>query len=217
MIELLSVNVGQPELIGTRRGNQVVSGIRKRPVKPGPIEVCVTNIAGDAQADRRLHGGPDKAIYAYSADHYPWWTEQMHPGEPYGPGAMGENLTLEGVDETAVCIGDIWQWGSATLQICQPRYPCFKLAMVTNRPAIVKRFAESGRSGWYLRVLQAGQASVAEPILVEEQDRARISVREAALAGSQMSEPERLIEIAAHPALAPSWAGMLRHLAIAPA
>jgi MOSC domain-containing protein YiiM len=216
VIELLSVNVAQPEVIGTRRGRPVLSGFRKLPVETQMVEVGLTNIAGDAQADLRAHGGPNKAIYAYSADHFLWWTQQMNPAHPYGPGALGENLTLAGIDETGACIGDVWQWGSAGLQICQPRYPCFKLAMATERPTMVSRFLESGRSGWYLRVLEPGHAGVSGTIIVKQRDSAGISVRDAALASSHPTEPERQIEIAAHPALAPNWANRLRHLAITP-
>jgi MOSC domain-containing protein YiiM len=214
VIDLLSVNVAQPAIIGTRRGQPVLSGFCKRPVRTKTVEVGSTNIAGDAQADLRAHGGPDKAVYAYSADHFPWWSKEIRAEEPYGPGALGENLTVGGVDENDVCIGDIWQWGEAVLQICQPRYPCYKMAMATARPTIVRRFLESGRSGWYLRVLETGCAEVAGPIIVLERDSARISVRDAALAASHPTEPERQIEIAAHPALAERWADRLRHLAI---
>ena len=91
-----------------------------------------------------MHGGPDKAIYVYSDDHYPWWTGELRPDEPYGLGAFGENLTVAGIDETGVCLGDTWRWGTVLLQICQPRYPCFKLAMTTDQPDIIKRFSNPG-------------------------------------------------------------------------
>jgi MOSC domain-containing protein YiiM len=216
VIELLSVNVALPEVIGVRRGRPVLSGILKHPVRSEIVEVGRTNIVGDGQADLRAHGGPDKAVYAYTADHFPWWTAQMKPDQPYGPGALGENLTIAGIDEAGLRIGDILQWGDAMLQVSQPRYPCYKLAMATHRPTIVKRFLESGRSGLYLRVLETGRAPVRGTICVRERDAAEVTVREAALAASHPTEPERLIEIAAHPALAPRWAEKLRHIAITP-
>lgn len=212
MLDLISVNVAVPAIIGMSRGNPVLSGILKRPVEKAFVRVSPANIEGDAQADLRNHGGPDKAIYAYSADHYPWWTAQMGPAQPYRPGAFGENLTLAGVDESDVHIGDIWQWGSAILQVCQPRYPCFKLALATERPKIVKRFLESGRSGFYIRVLEPGEAPVCGPITVQEEDSDGITVREAALAVYEGATSARQLEIAGHPALAASWAAMLRHL-----
>ena len=216
MITLQSVNVGMPEVIGFRRGGPVLSGFRKRPVEFTYVEVGTTNIVGDGQADLRAHGGPNKAVYAYCADHYPWWATQVKLERAVGPGAFGENLTISGIDEAMVCIGDIWQWGSAVLQVSQPRYPCYKMAMATGRPTIVKRFLEANRSGWYLRVLEEGEGPVGGEICLTERDQAGLTVREAMRASWQPTEPERLIEIAAHPALAPSWAEMLRHNAITP-
>jgi MOSC domain-containing protein YiiM len=215
MIRLVSINIGEIEPIGTRRGKPVLSGIRKRPVGEGAITLSRDGISGDHQADLRVHGGPNKAVYAYSSDHYPWWAEQMGTTEPYGPGAFGENLTLAEIDETGVHLGDVWQWGTAVLQICQPRYPCFKLALATDRPKVIKDFLESGRSGWYLRLLEPGEAALHAPITVQEADPAGITIREVALAAGLGIEPERQIEIAGHPALAPGWANMLRQYAIA--
>jgi MOSC domain-containing protein YiiM len=216
MITLRSVNVAQPEMIGLRRGRPVLSGFRKRPVTVDRIEIGLTNLAGDGQADLKAHGGANKAVYAYCADHFSWWTRQMKLDSPYGPGTFGENLTISGIDETSVCIGDVWRWGTARLQVSQPRYPCYKMAMATGKPAIVKRFLESGRSGWYLRVLEPGEAPVCGTISLEERDPVGLTVRDASNASWQSTEPERLIEIAAHPALAPSWAAKLRHNAISP-
>jgi MOSC domain-containing protein YiiM len=216
VITLQSVNVGQPEVIGFRRGGPVLSGFRKRPVELTGVEVGSTNIAGDGQADLRAHGGQNKAVYAYCADHFAWWAKHVKLERPVGPGTFGENLTISGVDEGAVHIGDIWRWGTAVLQVSQPRYPCYKMAMATGRPAIVKRFLESNRSGWYLRVLEEGEGIVGGEICLLEQDPAGLTVREASQASWHPTEPERLIEIAAHPALAPSWANLLRHNAITP-
>jgi len=216
VITLQSVNVGQPEVIGFRRGRPVLSGFRKQPVELTCVEVGSTNIAGDGQADLRAHGGPNKAVYAYSADHFAWWAKHVRLERPVGPGTFGENLTLSGLDEAAVCIGDVWRWGTAVLQVSQPRFPCYKMAMATGRPTIVKRFLESNRSGWYLRVLEEGEGPVGGDICLLERDPAGLTVREASLASWHPTEPERLIEIAAHPALAPSWANLLRHNAISP-
>ena len=216
MISLLSVNVGLPEVIGLRRGGPVLSGFRKRPVELTYVDVGLTNIVRDGQADLRAHGGPNKAVYAYSADHFAWWAKQIKLEQPFGPGTFGENLTISGIDEAAACIGDIWRWGTVVLQVSQPRYPCYKMGMATGRPAIVKRFLESNRSGWYLRVLEEGEGPVSDEICLLDRDPAGLTVREAAQASWQPTEPERLIEIAAHPALAPGWANRLRHNAITP-
>jgi MOSC domain-containing protein YiiM len=213
VIELVSVNVGQPAVIGTRRGKPVLSGIRKTPVTTEAIEVGLTNLAGDRQADLRVHGGPEKAIFAYPIEHLAAWTGELTPDNPYLPGSIGDNLTVAGLDETQVRIGDVWKWGNALLQICQPRYPCFKLAMATGRPRIVKRFLATGRSGWYIRVLEPGSAPVCGPITLHETDPAGITVREAAMAVYGEADPDRRLQISGLPALAERWREMLRRLA----
>lgn len=213
MIELASVNVGLPAVIGSRRGKPVMSGIRKTPITTETIAVGVTNLAGDRQADLRVHGGPEKAIFAYPLAHLAAWTEELKPDAPYAPGSIGDNLTIANLDETQVSIGDIWSWGDALIQICQPRYPCFKLALAAGRPQIVKRFLTTGRSGWYIRVLEPGEAPARGPITVQQRDRAGITVREAALAVFSEADADRQLEIATHPALAESWRSMLRHRA----
>ncbi len=213
-ITLLSVNAGQAEPIGMRRGKPVLSGYLKRPVSTGTVSVGPVGMDGDVVADLRVHGGPDKAIYAYSADHFPFWTEAMRPDRPFAPGSFAENLTLAGIDETGVSIGDIWQWGEAVLQIAQPRYPCFKMALANDRAKIVKRFLAEGRSGIYLRVLQPGEAPASGRVAVIKRDPAGITVREAAMAMYQETDPMRQREIASHPALAVRWKEMLLHSAL---
>jgi MOSC domain-containing protein YiiM len=170
LVGLLSVNVGEPEMIGTRRGRPVSSGIRKRPVDVNTetIRLEVLNLAGDRHADRRVHGGVDKAVYAYPAEHLPRWNEELEIDPELGPGAFGENLTTTNCREDDVHVGDIWSWGDAVLRVTQPRGPCYKLAMALGRPDIVRRFMETGRTGWYLRVLRPGIVPVAGPIFVAE-------------------------------------------------
>jgi len=208
-IGLTSVNVGLPALIGKHRGKPITSGIRKRPVAGEAVAVGRTNIAGDGQADLRVHGGPDKAVYAYPAEHLPWWNEQLPRETPFGPGSFGENLTTAGIDEETARIGDVWRWGSALLQICQPRYPCFKLVLATEQPDMVKRFLASGRSGWYLRVLEPGDAPVAGPIAVVAVDPAGVTVAEATRAALPGADPATRIRVAETLALAASWRGMV--------
>lgn len=213
MIELVSVNVGLPAHLGMRRGQPVLSSIRKSPVTTAMIEVGLENLGGDRQADLRVHGGPEKAIFAYPIEHLTAWTDELKPESPYTPGSLGDNLTVAEIDEKQVCIGDVWQWGSAVLQICQPRYPCYKLALAAGKPQIVKRFLATGRSGWYIRVLEPGSAPVRGPITVLGRDPAGIAVRAAALAVFADADPQRRRQIADHPALAESWRAMLRRLA----
>jgi len=165
VISLVSVNVALPGYLGQHRGRPVTSGMAKRPVAADHLELSTLNLEGDAQADLQVHGGPDKAVYAYASEHLPRWSAEL--GQELGPAAFGENLTTAGGTEDDVCIGDRWLWGDAVLEVCQPRSPCFKLAIHRGRGDIVRRFRESGRSGWYLRVLQPGRVPVAGPVAVE--------------------------------------------------
>jgi MOSC domain-containing protein YiiM len=210
IVGLASVNVAEPEIIGMHRGKPVSSAIRKRPaVASGTIVLTTTNLAGDRQGDLRVHGGPDKAVYAYPTEHLPLWNAELKPETPYGPGSFGENLSTSGWLETEVRIGDVWSWGDAQLQVCQPRYPCFKLAIATGRNDIGKRLLAAGRNGWYLRVLQPGEVPVSGPIEVIARgpsDALVIDGVRALLPGAPRELTERMIAIEP---LAASWRAML--------
>lgn len=209
MVRVLAVNVGKPGVIMERRGEPVLSGIRKHRLDHEAIEVGLTNIIGDGQADLVNHGGPDKAVYVYPSEHLPLWQSEI--GYDGGDSSFGENLTTAGIFEAEACIGDIWQWGAVSLQISQPRWPCFKLAHRTGHPDMVKRFVASGRSGWYMRVLTPGTADRTSLITVEHVDSAGISVREAfdaAISRTSLTEDVRS-RIADHPALSEAWRKML--------
>jgi len=167
-VGLVSVNVVEPEVIGTRRGRPVLSAIVKRPVAAATLRLDRLNLDGDRQADPRVHGGPDKAVYAYPSEHLPRWTAELGGNPAFSAGTFGENLTTTGWLEDDVRIGDVWRWGDALLQVTQPRGPCYKLAMATGRPEIIRRMLETGRTGWYLRVLRPGIVPVGGPIDVVE-------------------------------------------------
>jgi MOSC domain-containing protein YiiM len=174
-VRLASVNVGLPRVIGASHwGKPIRSGIVKQPVTAASIYLDTLNLEGDRQADLTVHGGRDKVVYAYPVEHFPLWNEEL--GTDFAPGTFGENLTTAGWLEDDVRIGDIWAWGEARLQVSQPRSPCYKLATVTDRPDLLKRFVRTGRTGWYLRVLQAGTVPVSGPIQVIERHPAAISV-----------------------------------------
>lgn len=164
-IELVSVNVSLPKYLGQHRGRPVTSGIAKQPATAEFLWLDRLNLEGDAQADLRVHGGPNKAVYAYPSEHLPAWSAEL--GQELGPASFGENLTTAGGTEDDVCIGDRWYWGDAVLEVCQPRRPCFKLAMHRGRGDIGRLLGDSGRTGWYLRVLRPGRVPVAGPISVE--------------------------------------------------
>jgi len=165
-MKLISVNVSRPKSV-TWQGREVRTGIFKEPVR-GRIRVSRLNLEGDGQADLRVHGGEDKAVYAYPVEHYaPWITEL---GRQLAFGQFGENLTVEGLQEDQVCIGDVLRIGTTLFQVSQPRTPCFKLGIRMEDDAFPQRFLESGRSGFYLRVLEEGELQAGDPIHLESRD-----------------------------------------------
>ncbi len=206
MIELVAVNVGTPTILATVGDDNVWSGIRKRPVPPSAaLWLSEVNLSGDGQADLGVHGGPDKAVYAYPSEHLAAWSEEL--GGELGPAPFGENLATAGVLEDQVRIGDVWSWGDAWLQVSQPRWPCFKLALYRDRSDIQARLRASGRTGWYLRVLQPGEVPAAGPIEVVTEDPAGVSVRDAHLAMGDvhLHDAHLAWAVAHHPALAEQW------------
>ncbi len=211
MIEVVAVNVGVPRLLGRRQGSNVYSGIAKEPVSSGRVLwLSLVNLSGDGQADLAVHGGPDKAVYAYPSEHLPLWEEEL--GGALGTSPFGENLSTGGVTEREVCIGDRWRWDQAVLEICQPRWPCYKLALYRGRADIQIRMRTTGRTGWYLRVIEPGEVTVGSPIEVIERDPAAISVEAAhlAMADRHLEGIELIERLAHHERLAAEWANPLK-------
>ena len=163
MATVVSVNVGRPQQLSVRRGRPLMSAIGKAPVE-GRVRVAGVNVEGDDQADRRVHGGPDKAVYAYAAEDAAFWEAEL--GRELGPGAFGENLTTEGVDVSGAVVGERWRIGSVELEVCQPRLPCSKLALRLGEPEMVKRFAQASRPGAYLRIVSEGSLAAGDAIEV---------------------------------------------------
>ncbi len=206
MIELAAVNVGTPSVLAETRGEKVWSGIRKQPVPAtSTLWLSAINLSGDGQADLSVHGGLDKAVYAYPSEHLPAWSAELDTD--LGPAAFGENLSTIGVDEKTVRIGDVWTWGDATLQVCQPRWPCFKLALHRGRADIGGRLRAAGRTGWYLRVLVPGEVPAAGPIEVKVEDPAGVTVYDAhvAMSDRHLLDAPLVRAAAEHPALAHQW------------
>jgi MOSC domain-containing protein YiiM len=160
---LLSVNVGRPRAVETGR-RTVVTAIWKSPVE-GRVAVRGVNLAGDAQADRSVHGGPDKAVYAYAIEETREWEGEV--GRVLGPGAFGENLTVEGIDVSGALIGERWRVGTTLLEVAQPRVPCFKLGLRMGDPSFVKRFAQASRPGAYLRIVEEGELGAGDAVEVD--------------------------------------------------
>ena len=214
-IPLVSVNVGLPAPLGLRQGRQVRSAIRKTPSSAYRLRLEPEQLEGDRQADPTVHGGPDKAVFAYPLSHLQAFAAERDDAAHFAPGSIGENLTVAEFDETTVHIGDTWRWGDALVQVAQPRMPCYKLAMRTGWPGIVRTFEQRGWSGWYLRVLEPGSVPVPGPgapvlAMLESRDEHGLTVREASTLLHRDADPARLRAANDHPTLAPSWADALR-------
>lgn len=150
---LISIQVGAVATLGP---DAIPTAFVKTPTS-GPRAIGLLGVEGDAQADHRVHGGPEMAVYAYPAAHYAAWAMEFpEHAALWGPGGVGENLTIDGLDERTVHLGDIYAIGGATLQVTQPREPCFKFAARFGDPGLPKAMIKTGRSGWYFRVLAPG-------------------------------------------------------------
>jgi MOSC domain-containing protein YiiM len=172
-MRVISVNVGQPRAVDWK-GRTVTTGIFKEPVE-GTVPVRRLNLDGDRQADLSVHGGPDKAVYAYPSEHYPYWRGE-YPDHDLSWAGFGENLTTEGWLEDAVHIGDRFRVGTAEMIVVQPRMPCFKLGIRFGRDDIIPHFLESDRPGFYLRVLEEGDVAAGDPMVRTAEDPRRVSV-----------------------------------------
>jgi MOSC domain-containing protein YiiM len=159
-MKLVSVQIGKARSVELR-GRTVRTGIFKEPIL-FRVRATRLGLEGDVQADRRVHGGPEMAVYAYDLSGYAHWRSELGAEFPYGQ--FGENLTVEGMPETDVRIDDVYRVGGALLQVSKPRSPCFKLALKMERPDFPKAFIESGRTGFYLRVLEEGELGAGDPI-----------------------------------------------------
>jgi MOSC domain-containing protein YiiM len=165
MPRLLSVHVGRIAPLGPE---EVPSSFVKHAVS-GSVPIHALGLEGDEQADLTVHGGPEKAVYGYSAGHYPAWSAEFpHHRALFAGGSMGENLCIDGMDEASICVGDIHAIGTAVLQVCQPRQPCFKFALRFDDNRLPKAMVKSGRAGWYYRVLTPGVVASGDAVNLRE-------------------------------------------------
>jgi MOSC domain-containing protein YiiM len=202
-VKLLSVNVALPREVSAN-GKSVRTGIFKQPTA-GRVRLSRLNLAGDAQGDLTVHGGPDKAVYAYSFDHYAYWTQKLGRND-LAPGQFGENFTVEGMTEEEIFLGDVFHVGEALVEVSQPRLPCFKLGLKMGDPKFPKQFLASGRLGFYLRVLEEGAVAAGDEIARVGSDPERLSIRELARLASEEKGNRELAERALRvAALAASW------------
>ena len=214
---ILSIQVGRPQRLGSEDAAEGfqrawTSAIYKDSVA-GPVWVGRTQIRGDEQADLRVHGGPDKAVNLYPAEHLHSWATELGL-EAMPGGSFGENLTTAGLLEADVCIGDIFRAGQVVLQVSQPRGPCWKLARRWNLPDLAIRADQTGRTGWYFRVLQEGHLQSGDRLELAERPNPSWSIHRAySVLRAPALSPEDALALAALPELAAtSRAGLLTGL-----
>ncbi|HKW39295.1 MAG TPA: MOSC domain-containing protein [Burkholderiales bacterium] len=204
----MSISVGLPREVRWH-GKPVLTSIFKAPVK-GPVKAERLNLEGDRQSDLKVHGGADKAVYVYPAEHYAFWRAEL-PGVELPQGAFGENFTSEGLLEDGVHIGDRFRIGTAEFAVTQPRMPCYKLAIRFGRPDIVKRFLRSGRTGFYLAVTRVGEVAAGDAVAPIAREKAAVSVAEiVALYAADDANQELLRRASALPALPEGWRDYFR-------
>lgn len=202
-MRLISLNTGMPREVHVN-GQTVRTSIWKSP-REGRLRVTSLNIEGDQQSDLTVHGGLTKAVYCYPSEHYPYWHEEL-PDADLPWGAFGENLTTEGLLETDVCIGDRLRIGTAEFRITQPRQPCFKLAIRFGREDMIKRFLESGRSGFYVSVAREGAVAGGDEIRVIERAKGSMTVAEiVSLRYDDYDKQHELSQAAELPGLPAGW------------
>ena len=202
-MRLISLNTGMPREVHVN-GQTVRTSIWKSP-REGRLRVTSLNIEGDQQSDLTVHGGLTKAVYCYPSEHYPYWHEEL-PDADLPWGAFGENLTTEGLLETDACIGDRLRIGTAEFRITQPRQPCFKLAIRFGREEMIKRFVESGRSGFYVSVAREGTVAGGDEIHVIERATGSMTVAEiVSLRYDDYDRQDELSRAAELPGLSAGW------------
>tara|TARA_B100000886_G_scaffold102164_2_gene67865 strand:- start:2585 stop:3244 length:660 start_codon:yes stop_codon:yes gene_type:complete len=174
-MKVLSINISEPKKI-TFNGKELITSIYKMPINK-EVEVGQLGIEGDRQADLQVHGGYDKAVYAYSHSHYSHWSEIMKKSyEEFG--LVGENLTIDNFDESAVFIGDEYKIGTTLLQISQPRIPCYKIGIKMNSREFPKLFSQSGLLGSYMRVIEVGKMKIGDSVELSRRDNDSMSIFE---------------------------------------
>jgi MOSC domain-containing protein YiiM len=196
---VLSVNVG-----GIRqfeyRGRPALSAIWKSPVL-GRVAARGVNLEGDDQADREVHGGPDKAVYAYAVEDARWWAEEL--GRPLEHGELGENLTTEGINVTDALVGERWEIGSTVLEVSEPRVPCWRLAVRMEDNGFPRRFTKAGRPGTYLRIAVEGHLGSGDEIRVLERPDHDLTIGDVfRIFTHDREEAGRMLEV---PQLSSSW------------
>ena len=196
---VIAVNVGRPRDVMV--ADRVVStAIWKEPVS-GRVAVRGVNVVGDDQADRSVHGGPDKALYAYASEDAAWWAQRL--GRELGPAPFGENLTTRGLDVSGARIGERWAIGSTLLEVRQSRMPCYKLGLRMDDPRFLRTFAQADRPGAYLAILREGDVGAGDPVEIVHRPDHDVTV--ALMHRALLQDHDLLSELLAAPELMPKW------------
>lgn len=204
---IVSVNVGRPRAFEFN-GKQVKSAIWKSPVE-GRVAARGVNLEGDDQADRKAHGGYDKAVYAYALEDQRWWERQEGRAIPYG--GFGENLTTEGIDVNAALVGERWRVGGALLEVSEPRIPCWRLGARMDDQHFIRRFTDALRPGAYLRIIGEGELGMGDAIRVVEKPRHDVTVRD--VFRIYTHDRQDIPKLLAVPQLSAAWRGWAEHMA----
>ena len=208
-MKVVSVNVGLPKTVQWR-DQPVSTGIFKSPVE-GPVALRKHNLDGDQQADLSVHGGPTKAVYVYPIQHYTYWREEL-PNVDFGWGHFGENLTVDGMEEASICIGDEFSVGTARVVVTEPRMPCFKLSVRFDRADMPKRFLQSRRSGFYLGVVEEGEVQAGDTIKLLSKHPDGLAVADVtSLYTTERGNIALLKKAISVTALPDSWSGYFEH------
>ena len=216
--QIVTIQVGLPRSLGRKDAPDPMdrpwsTGFFKEPIQ-GKIWLGRTNLVGDGQADLKNHGGPDKAVLAYAAEHYPGWRSQLNlPDFPYG--AFGENFTIAGQSEASVCIGDIYQIADVQVQVSQPRQPCWKLSRRWRIQDLALQVKTTGRTGWYLRVLKEGTLESGAKLALCDRPYPEWTIARAnQIMHHELKNRAAAAELANCPLLSPNWQQTLLKRAI---
>ena len=206
---IVSIQIGQVRsegdpASGDPMSRRWTSSFRKESIS-GPVTVTRLGITGDSVADTCNHGGADKAVLCYAASHYRPWSAE-HPDLPFSPGAFGENLTVDGLDESSVCIGDCYRIGDLLLEVSQPRQPCWKIARRWQCKTLTKEVTQTGRTGWYARVLNEAEISAGDAIQRETRPQPNWPIQRVNdLMYGRLLDRAALMELMSLPELADAW------------
>lgn len=202
-MKILSLQIGKPKTLDYR-GKSITTGIFKDPV-PGPLYLRKLNLDGDGQANLKVHGGPDKALYVYAYDAYTHW-KKLRTNDTFSYGAMGENVTCSELNEDTIYVGDTFECGEAIIQACQPRFPCYKLAMKFDDVNILKQFNVVNRPGIYFRVLKEGLINTGDSLKLTDQEKVKLSILELySFSQKPIEDESRIHDFLKIKALTPQW------------